>query len=287
VAASVLQRVGTIRSMYPLTLLEGQGMGTAYEYYSKLRVITRVFARTKAPRGMLVLGLPEKHGFDLDFVLLAHHLSQTARGARPVSLVVCEDRPEVLGQFRHTLKQLPDPAMSQHIEPILVDSLTSCRAIDGRALAGRHFDWVTSTASVQRLPNEQFADYLECARQRADFGMLFIPNSGNRAHLTLSGLRGLDLDTTLGLCRETRVASPEPHSPPFVLAAGYCDIPPFPPGLQRSTEAKERAMHSPLETLAMWCLQGWCYGESWMPRMLQKRLAHLVYVALDLREDRA
>jgi hypothetical protein len=180
---------------------------------------------------------------------------------------------------------LPDPALAQHIEPIQVDSLTNCHAIDGRALAGRHFEWIVSTASVQRLPNEQFADYFDCARQRADFCMLFIPNSGNRAHLTLSGLRGMDLDETLELCQETRTVRPEPHSSPTVLSAGYCDIPPFPPGLQRSTKAKERAMRNPLETLAMWCLQGWCHGEAWMPRILQKRLAHLVYVALDLRED--
>lgn len=300
---SVDQIVGTtrfaIRAMYPLTLLEGQGMGTAYEYYSKLRVMARVFARTGAPRSLLVLGLPEKHGYDLDFVLLAHYLRQRTswvraerdaraahgeRSAEPgraspaMPLIVCEDRFEVLAQFRSTLEQLPDPEMARHVELVQVDRLTDC-------LTGRRFDWIISTASVQRLPNKEIVAYLQNARQMADHVFLFIPNGGNRAHLTLSGLRGLDLDETLALCQHVGTMDPGPRHPPSVLAAGYCDIPPFPPGLRRSTEAKERAMHSPLETLAMWCLQWWCRGEPRMPRMVQKRLAHLVYVALDLRED--
>jgi hypothetical protein len=286
VTVSALQRVGTIRSIYPLALLEGQGMGTAYEYYSKLRVMTRVLAQTGAPRGLLVLGLPEKHGYDLDFVLFAHRLSLSTHSAHPVPLVVCEDRSEILGHLRRTLRRLPDPAMAQHVELVRVDSLTHCQVIDGRSLAGRRFDWLISTASVQRLPRDRFTSYIDCARQRADFCMLFIPNSGNRAHLTLSGLRGLDLEETLELCQEARTAGARERASPRVLAAGYCDIPPFPPGLQRSTKAKERALHSRLETLAMRCLQGWCHIESWMPRILQKRLAHLVYVALDLRENK-
>jgi hypothetical protein len=142
------------------------------------------------------------------------------------------------------------------------------------------------------LPNEQIVAYLQNVRRLANYAFLFIPNSGNRAHLTLSGLRGLDLDEALALCRRAEVTTDpdsgrRSDSPRPPLAAGYCDIPPFPPGLQRSTEAKERAMHSPLETLAMWGLQWWCRGEPWIPRALQRRLAHLVYVALDLREERA
>jgi hypothetical protein len=264
-------------------------MGTAYEYYSKRRVMDRVFARTGAPRSILVMGLPEKHGYDLDLILLAHHLRQATRDGPSVGearvrsimpLVVLEDRPEVLDGFRHTLQRLPDPEMARHVELIQVDSLAGDDAI-----AGQRFDWMISTASVQRLPDEQVVTYLRNARQVADHVFLFVPNGGNRAHLTLSGLRGLDLDQLLDMCRCVAAADSGPRRSYSVLTAGYCDIPPFPPGLQRSTEAKERALHSPLETLAMWCLQGWCLGESWLPRVLKKRLAHLVYVALDLRED--
>jgi hypothetical protein len=272
--------------MYPLTLLEGQGMGTAYEYYSKLRVMETILVQVGKPTSIVAMGLPEKHGYDLDFLLFAHWLrGETAdlhgeTGRQRTSLTLCEDRAEVLAQFQDAIEHLPNRTMGDHIEIVHLASLN-----DWRALEGCRFDWLVSTASVQRLPDEDIVVYLQQACQIADYALLFIPNSGNRAHLTLSGLRGLDLDETLALChRATGTADIGESS--SVFASGYCDIPPFPPGLQRSSEAKERALHSPLESLAMWGLEWWCRGERFMPRFLQKRLAHLVYVALDLRAYR-
>ena len=103
--------------------------------------------------------------------------------------------------------------------------------------------------------------------------------------LLKNSLHQTDFLETLTLCQQVSREASKGRRSLRLLAAGYCDIPPFPPGLQRSAEAKEHAMHSPVETLAMWCLQWWCRGESWMPFAVQKRWAHLVYVALDLRED--
>jgi hypothetical protein len=257
-------------------------MGTAYEYYSKLRVARRIFVRTGTPQTMLVLGLPEKHGYDLDYVLLAQSLCKAEPGNLGLHLTVCEDRADVLAHFEHALGSLTDPTVRHQVELVSVESL-----IDTDPLSGRQFDWVISTASVQRLIDQEIVTYLHNARQMADYALLFIPNGGNRAHLTLSGLRGLSLEEMLALCRHAGTTGPAPRYPLPILAAGWCDIPPFPPGLERSTEAKERAMHSPLETLAMWMLQWWCRGETWMPKILQRRLAHLVYVALDLHKDAA
>jgi hypothetical protein len=254
----------TIRSLYPLTLLEEQGMGTAYEYYSKLRVIQAAFESTAAPGSLLALGLPEKHGYDLDLLLVAQQAG--------ASLTICEDRAEILDQLPSALDALPDPSLREHVELIQIDSLT-----DWRAIEGRHFDWLISTAAVQRLPDSEIVTYVQNARRFADYCLLFVPNLGNRAHLTLSGLRGLDREQVVALCRQADA----PHSP-RVLSSGYCDIPPFPPGLQRSSEAKENALHSPLEIVAMRVLEGWCLGERWMPAAIQKRWAHLVYVALEM-----
>jgi hypothetical protein len=255
-------------------------MGTAYEYYSKLRVIEAIMAQAGAPHSLLAMGLPEKHGYDMDFLLLAHWLRGQAEGQR-TSFTVCEDRAEVLAEFQDAIEHLTDRTMGDHVQTVHLASLN-----DWHALEGCHFDWLVSTASVQRLPNDDIVTHLQQARQIADYALLFIPNSGNRAHLTLSGLRGLDLDETLTLCHRATSAPGTDHRS-SVLSAGYCDIPPFPPGLQRSSEAKERALHSPLESLAMWGLEWWCRGEGWMPRSLQRKLAHLVYVALDLREEAA
>jgi hypothetical protein len=269
----------SIQYMYPFTLLEGQGMGTAYEYYSKLKVMNGVLERTGLPTRFVAVGLPEKHGYDLDFVLLVHQLQ--ARGASPL-LVMSEDRPHVLDEFRAALGQIPDPVLRSSVELVQLDGLT-----DWRALEGRRFDWLLSTASVQRLPDAEIITYIRNARQIARYAFLFVPNGGNRAHMTLSGLRGLELAQVVDLCRRATQPGGSPSTEPKVLAAGYCDIPPFPPGLARSQAAKEKAMHSPLETLAMRILEWWCKAEFLIPRFLQRRLAHLVYVALDLGEAAA
>jgi len=244
-------------------------MGTAYEYYSKLRVVQTAFKNATQPGSLLVLGLPEKHGYDLDLLLVAQETG--------APLTICEDRPEVLDQLRHALDELPDPSLRQQVELVQIDSLT-----DWRAIEGRHFDWLISTAAVQRLPDTEIVTYLQNARRFVDYCLLFIPNLSNRAHLTLSGLRGLDRDQAVALCEQA-----DAPRAPRLLSSGYCDIPPFPPGLQRSSEAKEHALHSPIENLAMRVLEWWCLGERWMPRGVQKRWAHLIYVALDLRKSRS
>jgi hypothetical protein len=94
----------------------------------------------------------------------------------------------------------------------------------------------------------------------------------------LSGLRGLNREQAIALCE--RAGAPQG---PRILSSGYCDIPPFPPGLQRSSEAKENALYSPIERVAMRVLEWWCLCEHWMPAPIQKRWAHLIYVVLDLR----
>jgi len=225
-------------------------------------VMRRVFQVTRAPRSIVAMGLPEKHGYDLDFVLLAHELG--------ASLLICEDRVEVLAALHETLAQLPDPGLAAQVETAHVHSLT-----DWSALGSRRWDWAVNTASVQRLPDPDIVTYLRAATQVARYAFLFVPNSGNRAHLTLSGLRGLELDQLLTLCALL--------SKGRVIASGYCDIPPFPPGLQRSEQAKKCAMHNPIETWAMKALEVWCRAETLMPRFAQRRLAHLVYIALDLQ----
>jgi hypothetical protein len=229
-------------------------------------VVRAAFGRANLPSSLLVFGLPEKHGYDLDLLLVAQQAG--------ASLTIGEDRPETLQQLRDALDALPDPSLRQHVELVQTDSLT-----DWRAIEGRHFDWLISTAAVQRLPDAEIVTYVQNASRCADYCLLFIPNLGNRAHLTLSGLRGLDREQAVSLCERADVPDR-----PRVLSSGYCDIPPFPPGLQRSSAAKENALHSPIEIAAMRVLEWWCLAERWMPSAVQKRWAHLVYVTLEMSQ---
>src|SRR5262252_3111362 len=76
----------SIKDLYVYALSEGEGVGTAYEYYVKRRVMSPLLRRLKPGARILVAGLPEKYGTSLDFVLAGWE-----RGAR---LLCADDRPE-------------------------------------------------------------------------------------------------------------------------------------------------------------------------------------------------
>src|SRR5580700_9365502 len=59
----------SIKALYPFALAEGEGVGTAYEYVAKRRVMKPLFERVSAGSRVLIAGLPEKYGTSLDFVL--------------------------------------------------------------------------------------------------------------------------------------------------------------------------------------------------------------------------
>ena len=51
-----------IAELYPYALAEGEGVGTAYEYFAKRRVVGPLLSRLPAHARVLVAGLPEKYG---------------------------------------------------------------------------------------------------------------------------------------------------------------------------------------------------------------------------------
>ena len=67
----------SISSLYPLALAEGEGIGTAYEYYAKRLVLARWLASLRPPQRLLIVRLPEKCGKSLDFILLARDWAVT------------------------------------------------------------------------------------------------------------------------------------------------------------------------------------------------------------------
>jgi hypothetical protein len=101
--------------------------------------------------------------------------------------------------------------------------------------------------------------------------VLFAPNAANRAHTTISGLSGFRLPELAGACAAAGLQ---------VRGSGHVDMPPFPPGLQRSAEAKEPAVQSRVEGMAMRVLGAWARLERLLPGGVRRRCSHLVYVLL-------
>ncbi len=195
-----------MRALYEIALEEREGLGTAYEYYVKLRLLNR-FAAPGRPKSILILGLPERYGFSMDFLRFAGRL-----GAR---VTVLDERPERLEEHARIADRL------------VARGLLSAGKVDRRAAAdwasaGEQYDLGLSCEVLQRLgpeAREAFARTLAVScRQFA----VFAPNAGNAAHVGLSGLKTVAPEDLVGLLRSAG-AAPED--------SGLLDCPPFPPGL--------------------------------------------------------
>lgn len=243
----------SIKKLYALALAEGEGVGTAYEYFAKRLALAGWLRTLPRPQTILVAGLPQKYGSSLDFVQLAAEL-----GSR---LTVIDEREEALQQWETAVATMQKDGWWSGLQwsTQLVTDMILMNEITVSS------DLALSSEVLQRLPAAGRAGYWRRLTQLAPHQALFAPNGDNRAHTDISGLAGLRLD-------ELRAWLTDENA-----AAGYLDMPPFPPGITRSDEQREQATTGTLESLAMWGLGYYARGERWLPHGLRQRQSHIVY----------
>ena len=246
----------SISSLYPLALAEGEGVGTAYEYYAKRLLVARWLANRRPPHRLLIAGLPEKYGSSLDSLLLAQDLAVA-------EVVVLEDRPWALEKCRQSLRAAQAIGQLTRTRPqfLPVKELDLADSVTGE------FDLCWSSEVLQRFDAIGRRRYLSCFANRAHLLALFVPNGDNSAHRLTSGLAGLSLTELRALIEPEGVSA----------ACGYVDMPPFPPGLTRSAAQRERAVSGKLEAVAMWSLGYYARLEMFLPSRWRSRHAHIVY----------
>lgn len=246
----------SIKSLYPLALAEGEGVGTAYEYYAKRRALARWLKTRKRPQSILIAGLPEKYGSSLDFFQIAEDLSVTR-------VVVVDDRPAALEKLRVSLgaAQRSGALTDVHPECFLVTDLAGLKELSGI------FDLCLGSEVLQRLDNSNRPRHVERLCKVAAAVGLFAPNVGNASHATLSGLSGLDLDELQTLAKSCG----------SLVQEGYVDMPPFPPGLTRSAEQRTKAAAGRSEAIAMAGLGYFARFEPYFPSSWRRSHAHIVY----------
>jgi hypothetical protein len=242
----------SIKDLYAYALAEGEGVGTAYEYYAKRRAMAPLLRAV--PRGgrILVAGLPEKYGTSLDFVLAA-----SEHGARPL---VVDDRPLAIERARKALEALPASA-GVHTGDAELRVIPSFEAL---ADLGPQ-DLILSCEVVQRLRGEERRSYVRTLRRLAPRGVVFVPNSENGSHLAISHLAGLDRRGLADLF--------DGHA----ADVGFVDLPPFPPGIKRSDDQRARASSGAAEAIAMRGLEVYAAGEPLVPSFVKRHFAHIVY----------
>lgn len=244
----------SIKSLYPLALAEGEGVGTAYEYYAK-RLLLRGFLKQMArPRRILVAGLPEKYGSSLDFLLLAEELE--------AEVVVADHRLEALEKAKRSLAAARPYHFLQHITPQYVHTTNPVQLpkLDGS------FDLILCCEVLQSIPARERTAFWQRLHTLAPAVALFVPNAGNPAHSTHSGLRTVSLDELKNLVQNTPAAQ-----------IGLVDLPPFPSGVTRSEAQRAQASTGILESLVMWGLNYYARLEKFVPTRLRLHYAHMVY----------
>lgn len=253
----------SIKSLYPLALAEGEGVGTAYEYFTKRLVLRPWLKHVGAIRSIAIVGLPEKYGSSLDFFLLAQEL-----GAQ---VTVFDERPQSLIKLKRSLKMAYQQGALDElpVEKIAVESFVQ---VEGS------FDLAICSEVLQRLDSATQARYITKLTTIAPRIAIFCPNKDNHAHVGISGLGGLTLTNLQSLItnyelRNRRVA----RSDITDYESGYIDMPPFPPGITRTDDQREQATSGKLEAIAMWGLGIFARAEHILPQRIRRSQSHIVY----------
>ena len=261
-------RQHSIKTLYPFAIAEGEGVGTAYEYFTKRLLLSQWLKQEEEPRRILIAGLPEKYGASLDFLLMASEME--------AMITIADNRPQSLAKAKAALARAQNDGLMQNLEPeyCLVGSMGLMAEIDG------HFDLALSSETLQRLTADDRKRYVNRLLQLAPQVAIFTPNNDNPAHTNVSGLSGLRLDELEAVVEqglELAYGYESQVSPQF----GYIDMPPFPPGITRSEQQREHAASGMGEAIAMWGLGQYARLERWFPLGWRRSKSHIVFAFIE------
>jgi hypothetical protein len=242
----------SIKSLYPLALAEGEGVGTAYEYFAKRLALRQWLSRLTISGDILIAGLPEKYGASLDFLMLAEELGR--------EVVIVDERPPALEKAKASLTAAQEIGLLQTVNPsyLPVADLSQMSELTG------HFGLAIASEVLQRLPEADRSIYWQRLMALTPAAAVFAPNADNPAHTNLSGLAGLHLDE---LRRIVGTAA----------TTNYIDMPPFPPGMTRTGDQREQATSGRMEALVMWGLGWYARLEPLCPLIIRRSQAHIVF----------
>jgi len=251
----------SIKSWYVINLIEGEGVGTAYEYYAKTRKLVKFINSIEKPKSILIAGLPEKYGLSLDFFLLGQALQ--------AEIVVIDERHDALERAREALLALQSKKLFDGLKVTFLKTDRIAEFDDGRLIEGK-FDIALTSEVLQRLGDAK-ETYIDSLKRLAKNYVIFAPNRGNKSHANLSGLKSVYLMDLVKYCEKGQAKR-------AIYEYGFLDMPPFPPGLSRSKVKRMQAAESQVETFLMKGLEIYCLCEFLFPKFLKEKTAHIAYV---------
>lgn len=247
--------IRSIKSLYSLALAEGEGVGTAYEYYVKRMLVTLFLNTVRRPSKILVAGLPEKFGSSLDFLLISAELR--------AQITIADERPWALKKLSRSVERAQSQGWIRDLywEPLPVSDLSILTEVVEK------YDLILSSEVLQRIGLQERTKHLERLSEQSNLICIFTPNADNPSHQKHSGLGGLSLsELRITFTNANRSAN-----------LGYIDMPPFPPGITRSESQRDRASSGRVEALLMWGLMVFARFERVIPNQIMRRRSHIVF----------
>lgn len=250
---------------YALALKEGEGLGTAYEYLVKTGLTKRLFKKNEKPKNILIAGLPEKYGYGLDLLFLA--------SSHNCVIDIVDERDDIIRNFNRILKDLAESSLliPDNIKIKRVERLEDINL-------NKHYEFGYSLAVLQRIKEESRIRYLKKLSENVKYIILFAPNKENRAHNEQTGLVGLGTEDLLRYVKEVGKEM-------FVLDSGKIDLPPFSPGIKISAQTKNLIKNKKIGKLVTKFLDSWACLESFLPKFVKNKFAHMVYLVVKLKND--
>lgn len=205
-----------LRQFYSLAIEEGEGLGTAYEYASKLKLLKPFLDSRK----VLIYGLPEKYGMSLDFLYI---LSQ-----HNCDVHVYDERKEKIQQYLQIIDILIKKGIIQR-KPQIVNEIRE------------EYDLILSSEVIQRLGKNKLQSYFEDTKKFSKKSLIFFPNANNKSHYFFSKLNSY---------KPEYVANFFEHD----VKTGFADMPPFPPGLSLKSDKQRKNLKWLIFPLRIWLI---------------------------------
>jgi len=194
-----------LKQLYELALMEGEGLGTAYEYASKREIIKKYLNSKK----VLIYGLPEKYGFSLDFLYFSENSG--------CEVHVYEKKKEKLKRYCTIIRTLEKKGIIKR-KPLIISKIREV------------YDVIFSSEVIQQLNSKELQEYCKNVTKFSKSAVVFFPNQNNTSHHAITGLKAY---------------TPEEVSRIFGcdnVRTGFVDMPPFPPGLHIKSDKTRRSL---------------------------------------------
>lgn len=206
-----------LSKLYELALMEEEGLGTAYEYASKYKILKQYLDSKK----VLIYGLPEKYGFSLDFLYFLNE--------HGCEVHVYEEKKEKLDKYCTILQVLEKKGVISR-KPLIVDKIREV------------YDVIFSSEVIQQFDSKRLQEYFNNVKKFSKKAVIFFPNGNNPSHCSLTKLKAY---------------TPEYVSETFKydqFKTGFVDMPPFPPGLKMKSDKERHGLKLLAYPLFLWLL---------------------------------